>query len=483
MGALRTGKRPPILGVIASGEVTGTPADIFREVKMLTIEEILATQKNRRTKPTQEDLRKLPYKKAFVYGRVSSPGQVRDSKESVREIAKIVALAKCDGYQSNINAEETEKWLFSIQQGSTVERVIEGGEIILDVQDLGISAKGLADEKRDGLAHLRRCLESGEVGAVYVTEGVSRLSRDQDRILPFQLLKLFKEQQCRLRTPDGIWNPAIERDWEEFAEEFEDGIGELKVFRKRMHRRKAQKAARGEYVGGAVPVGLTLPIIGQKANGKYEFGKYKPYPPHAGVVVQVLKEFVKQQGSRLKTVRALGELTFPYFNGEFAYMERLSALRTCPRTSTGYRITPDLVDGLTTNIKVIGVWQWGDTEPIANNHEPAVPEDMFLAAYELAMRKGKPKGRTVYSEPLEYSGLLRCCNHPYPEPISSHCSEGSYRCQRDYFRGRGQICLDIAHRFIDEPLTTEILRQLDFTPYAEEVLATLEAETMQNRVS
>ncbi|MBA7712003.1 hypothetical protein ES703_120971 [subsurface metagenome] len=345
---------------------------------MLTIEEILATQKNRRARPTQEDLRKLPHKKASIYGRVSSPGQVRDSKESVREIAKIVALAKSDGYQSNITTEETEKWLFSIQQGSTVERVIEDGEIIVDVQDLGISAKGLADEKRDGLAHLRRRLESGEVGAVYVTEGVSRLSRDQDRILPFQLLKLFREQQCRLRTPDGIWNPAIERDWEDLAEEFEDAIGELKLFRKRMHRRKAQKAARGEYVGGPMPAGFVLPVIGQKANGRYEFGKFEPYPPHAEVDIKILREFVTQRGSALKTARVLADVTFPNFPRELSYMESLSALRMCSKTPSGYQITPELIRGLATNLKLIGVWQWGDTEPISNNHEPAVPKDLFL---------------------------------------------------------------------------------------------------------
>jgi hypothetical protein len=131
-----------------------------------------------------------------------------------------------------------------IQQGGAVDRIMQDGDITVYVQDLGISAKGLADDKREGLAHLRRRLESGEIGAVYVTEGVSRLSRDQDRILPFQLLKLFKEQQCRLRTPDGVWNPAIEKDWEDLAEEFEDAIGELNLFRKSMHRRKAQKAAR-----------------------------------------------------------------------------------------------------------------------------------------------------------------------------------------------------------------------------------------------
>ena len=56
---------------------------------MLTIDEILAMQKDRKAKPTQEDLRRLPYKKSFIYGRVSSLGQVRDSKESMREIGAV----------------------------------------------------------------------------------------------------------------------------------------------------------------------------------------------------------------------------------------------------------------------------------------------------------------------------------------------------------------------------------------------------------
>ena len=158
---------------------------------MITIDEILAMRKNRKAKPTHEELRKLPCKKAFVYGRVSSLGQVRDSKESIREIAKVVGLAKSDGYQSNITAEETERWLLSIQSVSVTEKVMEDGDILVDVQDLGISARGLTDEKRHGLAHLKTLIGSGEVGAVYVTEGVSRLSRDQERILPFQLLSLL----------------------------------------------------------------------------------------------------------------------------------------------------------------------------------------------------------------------------------------------------------------------------------------------------
>ena len=84
---------------------------------MLTIQEILAMQMERRSKPSKEDLRKLPDREALIYGRVSDPSQVRDSKESIREIAKLVALAKSDGYRSNITAEETEGWLLSIQRG------------------------------------------------------------------------------------------------------------------------------------------------------------------------------------------------------------------------------------------------------------------------------------------------------------------------------------------------------------------------------
>ncbi len=164
---------------------------------MLTVEEILAAQKNCKVRPTQEDLRKLPRKKAFIYGCLSSPGQVQDSEESSREVAKLVAIAKADGYKTNLTPEQIEKWLLSIRQGITAEKVIEDGSVIVDVRDLGISAKGLQDERREGLAHLRQLLENSEIGCVYVTEGVSRLSRDQDRILPYQLLKLLKEQQCR----------------------------------------------------------------------------------------------------------------------------------------------------------------------------------------------------------------------------------------------------------------------------------------------
>ena len=44
------------------------------------------------------------------------------------------------------------------------------------------------------------------------------------------------------------------------------------------------------------------------------------------------------------------------------------------------------------------------------------------------------------------------------------------------------MCLDITARFLDEPLTTTVLNQLDFTPFTEEILDKLESERGQSKL-
>jgi DNA invertase Pin-like site-specific DNA recombinase len=448
---------------------------------MPTIQDIINLRKRARKRSDEEELRHLPFKHAFIYGRLSSPGQVRDSHESVREIARLVDLAIKDGYKTVLNSDDIEIRLISFQQSPAGEKIWSDGEVTVDVRDLGLSGQ-LYVEDRKGLNELQHRVREGTVGAVYLTEGVSRLSRDKDRILPYQLLKLLKEHECRIRTPEGVWNPAVERDWDYLADEFEDAIGELRVMNRRMFRRKSQKARRGEYVGEPIPPGFFLPVTGRKPSGEYEYGKMEPYPPHAEIVKRVLEEYVNQSGSRLKTLRALDGLTFPHFPPDLQYMERLTSLRTCPRTSTGYKITTTLIRGLAINPKMIGIWQWGDTEPIMENHPPVISRELFLEAWQLANNNKKPKGRAINYEPLEWSGLFRCLNHPQPHQIASLNSKGRYVCQRDYIQEGANICLDITARFLDEPLTTTVLNQLDFTPFTEEMMARLESEHGQSKL-
>ena len=96
---------------------------------MLTIAAIISSRKRPCKRPADEDLRHLPYRNAFIYGRVSSPGQVRDSHESIREIAKLVKLSKEDGYKTGISPEEVEEWLHSIVKGTASKKTSQDGEI------------------------------------------------------------------------------------------------------------------------------------------------------------------------------------------------------------------------------------------------------------------------------------------------------------------------------------------------------------------
>ena len=116
------------------------------------------------------------------------------------------------------------------------------------------------------------------------------------------------------------------------------------------------------------------------------------------------------------------------------------------------------------------------------NHKPAVPEGLFLEAYQLAVKKDKPKGRAARFAPMEWTGLMWCMNHAEPRCISSHSADKRFTCQRDYSLGEGPICLDISGRFLEEPLTATVLKELDFTPYAEELLEKLQSDAVSGRL-
>jgi hypothetical protein len=447
---------------------------------MISLNDIIESIEKKSRKPDENELRKLPDRIAVVHGRLSDTQQVRDSRESVREIAVQLGRAIEDGYKTNLDPAMVEGWLEKIRTQVIKPDILRDGQVIVNCLGLGVSGS-LPEEKRPDLVLDIELLEKKQLGAIYVTEGANRLSRDPDRLVSAKLLKLMKDSNCKLRTSYEILSPCIERDWEIIHQEFERGAEELKQLNKRLFHRKELRANRGEFVGEPIPPGFILPITGRKANGEYLFGKMQPYPPHAAIDVRVLQEFIRCRGSKLKTALALAEVTFPSFPPDLVYMERYSALRNCPATPAGYRITPATVKGLVTNLKLIGVWRWGDTIRV-NNHEPVVPESLFLTAYELALARAKPKGRAIYYEPMEWSGILWCCKHEKPAILSSYSSGGVYRCKRDYEVARGRICLNIEKRFIDEPLTTAVLRQLDFTPFVEEVLERLEIEAEQEKL-
>ena len=444
----------------------------------MNLEDIIHSLRKARSAPSEEDLRSLPYKKAFIYGRVSTQGQVRQSRESIMDIAKQVEVAKNDGFPTGLKLEEVEKWLKAIQNGEDVPRVIEDGDVTVNCKDLGLSGS-LDEDKREGLRDLRQGVESDHDGTVYLTEGMSRLARDRDRVLGYKLLKLLKEHKCRIRTPEGVYNPAIPRDWENLADDIEDSADEMKKLGIRLHRRRASKAAEGKHVGTPVCPGFIVKIEGQRSDGSYILDYWVPYPPHQEVVITALEEVVRQRSvfRAVKVLHAAGTV-FPFFPDELKYMETRSALRLYPRNNRGYVITTNTLKNLATNLNLTGTWEWGDVIR-ENNHPPIVPLDLFLQAYEIAT-SNKPRGKAAYAEPMEWAGLLYCYNHDMPKRVSSYNTRKRWACNQDQHLGLAPRCLYIEDHLLTPPLTAEFLRCLDLTPYAEEVLEKLKSEVSES---
>ena len=124
---------------------------------MRTVADIVQTLHAKKIKPSEEELRHLPFKDAFIYPRLSSPAQVRESRESIHEIAELVRLAKQDGYQSNLTPTIVEERLLNIQKGNADKEVCTDGQITIDFRDLGISGR-LSSNERPGLKHLQDSL-------------------------------------------------------------------------------------------------------------------------------------------------------------------------------------------------------------------------------------------------------------------------------------------------------------------------------------
>ncbi len=167
------------------------------------LEDNLEGLRQDRAKPSEEDLRRLPCKKAFIYGRVSTPGQVEDSRESIREIAFLVGLAARDGYHTRLTTPEVEVWLQAIQEGPARSRLLEDGDIIVDCQDLGLSGT-LREDKRPGLAHLTRLLEEGEVGAVYLNPATGRPYNNAPGTISMRLYRPFASDQLFFGSLDDV---------------------------------------------------------------------------------------------------------------------------------------------------------------------------------------------------------------------------------------------------------------------------------------
>jgi hypothetical protein len=111
--------------------------------------------------------------------------------------------------------------------------------------------------------------------------------------------------------------------------------------------------------------------------------------------------------------------------------------------------------------------------------EPYPPHaEIDIIILQEFIRQGGVRFRTLRA----LKGLTFSYFPPEPLLISRHGSKGRYVCARDYVTGNGPLCLDIAGRFLDEPLESAVLGQLRITAHGEKVLLRMEAEARDGRL-
>ncbi|MFQ6029664.1 MAG: hypothetical protein ACE5Q6_19475, partial [Dehalococcoidia bacterium] len=115
---------------------------------MLTVDHILKEHRSARRRPSEGELRRLPDRKALVYARPSSPQQVQESRESMREIGALVDLAKGDGYLTGIDRASVDAWVEGIRTETAEPGVREDGDVVVVTMDLGISGTLGQDRRR-----------------------------------------------------------------------------------------------------------------------------------------------------------------------------------------------------------------------------------------------------------------------------------------------------------------------------------------------
>lgn len=160
-------------------------------------------------------------RKAIVYVRQSSPGQVENNPESRRRQYELVDVARHRGF-----------------------RIVE----VID-DDLGRSASGMV--ARPGFEKLVAALCAGEVGAVLCFDA-SRLARNGRDW--HHLLELCGLVEARVIDLDGVYNPCLPNDRLLLGMKGSISEFELGIIRARMLDAARAKARRGE-LRISVPIG------------------------------------------------------------------------------------------------------------------------------------------------------------------------------------------------------------------------------------
>jgi DNA invertase Pin-like site-specific DNA recombinase len=376
---------------------------------------------------------------AFVYIRQSSAAQVQHNRESTERQYRLVDRAVELGWKR--------------EQVNVVD------------EDLGVSGSGLAE--RSGFDHLTSEVALGRAGIVLGLE-VSRLARNNADW--YRLLDMCSVTDTLIGDADGVYHPGLFNDRLVLGLKGTMSEAELHVLRARLEGGIRNKAARGELRRG-LPVGL---VWGEE-DGEVRF--------HPDESVTTAIRTVFERFAEMGSVRQV----WLWFRSQDLRFPLQS-----PREIRWVVPTYSKIHQVLTNPVYAGAYVYGKTRHerhldangqvrkrirrlprsewsvlLQDHHEGFIDWETFEANQVRIGSNTRPRphepGGAVREGAALLQGLATCggCGRGLRVYYVGRTSSPGYHCPSDHLvNGRGEACLRIGGRQIDDAVAKEFLAAL-----------------------
>ncbi|MFL5586536.1 MAG: recombinase family protein [Ktedonobacteraceae bacterium] len=278
--------------------------------------------------------------------------------------------------RKNMSAEMQKDKSFAIKCGW----VDDGGNIILDTSDLGVSGQLRMEDRVAFNAMLRR-ISNHEIKAV-IASNVDRLFRNKWGDEPGKFMQICHDNGVVVITPDFVYDFRISWHVDRFKRRCEEAWSYLEYhIYGRMLKAQDELGFAGYWTKGNLPIGY---IVDNKKeiNGRKVYRKIFPYEPHARIVKKLFKRFGELRGHLKELFREVhaGKFDFPDFDEGIS--KEVIARYHLKKIPGGYRMSDEsALAYLLTNRVYIGHWIYKGTLISEDNHPAIVPLDLFLYAY------------------------------------------------------------------------------------------------------
>ena len=275
---------------------------------------------------------------------------------------------------------------YAISQGLDADKIVIAWE---GEGKRGVSASKLRIDQREKLQEVVEGIKEGRIKRVWAFT-VSRLFRDEYGIQSGVFMEICAEYGVKVVIDRQVFDFRDDNSKMLFSILVSVAARENKERSKWMMEAKARKALRGEYIGRVLTPGFVIDRDKLLPDGKPNpnYGKYKPYPPHARVTAALYARYRQLNGAFNVLAAEVAQGLYDYPDFDSTVDPRDIAQFRLKKVPGGYRVgRGDTLRNLLTAVEAVGYWKFR-SELLTNedgspkkNHEGIVPMDDWLFAF------------------------------------------------------------------------------------------------------